>query len=218
MIGVEGGFRTTFLDNRLALRGAGFYLDYTDIQVVSTTDVVGITVIDNAASAQSIGSEIGVSALPAPGFRVDLDWGLTFAEFTDFTDSPFGDLTGETLPNAPTHTVSLVGDYQRPLGILDGALGPVDGFIRSEYTFTSDFANIVDPGAVTFGPFDNWNLRVGLRAERFVLEAFVENTINDPAATGSVSGVADFLLGDIPTLVDVGQPTRRFGFRASMQF
>ncbi|MEM9960198.1 MAG: TonB-dependent receptor [Pseudomonadota bacterium] len=211
----EAGFRARFLNDRLQLRGSGFYLDYDDIQVTSTTDIVGITVVDNAASARSVGSEIGLTALPIDGLRLDADWGLTFAKFTEFTDSPFGDITGADLPNAPRHTVSVIGDYEHPVDLMP--VRDARAFVRAEYAFTSEFGNLVDPDALTFDSYSLVNFRVGLRSERFEVEAFVENALNNAYGTGSVSGVADFLLGDVPTSVDVGE-TRRFGLRARVLF
>ncbi|MEM8790152.1 MAG: TonB-dependent receptor [Pseudomonadota bacterium] len=212
----EAGFRINLLDNRLQLRGAGFLLDYEDIQVVSTTDVVGITVVDNAAEARSVGAELGFTALPVNGLRVDVDWGLNFAKFTDFSTSPFGDLSGESLPNAPRHTVSVALDYEHPLH--DFVVGNSAAFIRAENAFTSSFSNLVDPDSLVFDGRNLLNFRVGLRGESFEFEAFVENALNEAVVTGTVSGIADFLLGDsVETNVDI-QETRQFGVRARVLF
>ncbi|MEM7060821.1 MAG: TonB-dependent receptor [Pseudomonadota bacterium] len=211
----EAGFRASFLDEQLQVRGSGFFLDYDDIQVTSTTSIVGITVIDNAASARSVGAELGFTARPLDGLTFNADWGLTFAKFTDYQTSPFGDLTGNTLPNAPRHTLALAVDYQHPLGLLLG--NQANGFVRSEFNYTSGFSNLIDPTAMTFDGHNILNFRAGLRADEFEIEAFVENALNDAIIAGSVSGIADFLLGDVPTVVDISG-SREFGVRARVKF
>ncbi|MEM9783639.1 MAG: TonB-dependent receptor, partial [Pseudomonadota bacterium] len=67
----EAGFRARFLENRLQLRANGFFLDYDDVQVTSTTDQIGILIVDNAAAARSVGSEIGITVVPVTGLRAD---------------------------------------------------------------------------------------------------------------------------------------------------
>ncbi|MEM9011157.1 MAG: TonB-dependent receptor [Pseudomonadota bacterium] len=211
---VEGGFRARFFDGRLAVSGSGYFLDYDDIQV-STVEVVGpaaVFTIDNAASARSVGSEIAIAAAPIDGLRIDAVMGLNFSTFTDFADSPFGDLTGTRLPNAPVHTFSITADYQHPEELLPG----LDGFARVEYNFRSSFANLLDPDLVTFDGFDVLTFRAGLRGERVEVEAFVENALDEVFATGSTSLVAAGLVG-APVNVDVGA-TRRFGLRAKLLF
>ena len=168
-------------------------------------------IVDNAAEARSIGAEIGISALPIDALRIDTQIGINFTEFTDYRDSPFGDLTDTRLPNAPVHTLSIVADYEHPREILLGARG----FVRAEYSFRSKFKDDLDPDAISFDGFDVLNLRLGLRAERFTLEAFVENALDEVYATGTAAGVVTDFGG--PTIVEVG-PTRRFGIRGRVRF
>ncbi|MEM9011158.1 MAG: TonB-dependent receptor [Pseudomonadota bacterium] len=210
----EAGFRARFFDGRLAISGSGYLLDYEDIQVSisEVVDLVTVLTVDNAASARSVGSEIGIAAAPIDGLRIDAQMGLNFSKFTDFTDSPFGDLTGTRLPAAPVHTLSVTADYQHPQDLLPG----IQGFVRAEYTFRSSFANLLDPDLLTFDGFDVLTFRTGIRGERVELEAFVENALDSVFPTGSTSLVAAGLVG-APVNVDVG-PTRRFGLRAKLLF
>ena len=209
----EGGFRASLFDNRLLVNGSGYLLDYEDIQVSLTETVGSLTtvVVDNAAEARSVGAEIGISALPIESLRIDTQIGINFAKFTDYPDSPFGDLTDRRLPNAPVHTFSIAGDYEHPREILPGARG----FLRAEYSLRTSFNDNLDPDARGFDGFDLLNLRLGLRAERFAFEAFVENALDEIYATGRTGGLATSF--GAPTIVDVG-PTRRFGVRARLQF
>ncbi len=207
----EGGFRASLFDDRLRVNGSGFLIDYDDIQVSSeeTSGGVAEVVTSNAAGARSVGAEIGISTQPLEGLRIDAQNGLTFAKYTDFTDSPQGDLTGTRLPLAPVHTVSIVGDYEHPREILPDARG----FLRVEYSYRSSFTADLRQDNLTLDGFDIVNLRLGLRGERFGVEAFVENALDERYATNTAAGA--FGIG--PANVIAGPP-RHFGVRARLRF
>ena len=206
----EGGFRASLFDDRLLVNGSGFLIDYDDIQVNAFDTVGGVTdsVIGNAAGARSVGAEIGISAQPFEGLRIDAQNGLTFAKYTDFTDAPEGDLTDTRLPLAPVHTVSIVGDYEHPREILPDARG----FLRVEYSYRSSFTADTSQDNITLDGFDIVNLRLGLRGERFGVEAFVENALDERYATNTTRA-----FGGGPVVVFAGPP-RHFGVRARLQF
>ena len=65
--------------------------------------------------------------------------------------------------------------------------------------------------------YDLFNLRLGLRADCFDIEGFVENLFNEKYATGAIGSVAIRQSFGVSDVVDVG-PTRRFGVRARMRF
>ena len=210
----EAGFRARFFDDRLQLSGSGYYLDYDDIQVVSFQVVNGVPLetVENAATARSVGAEIGLALRPLDGLTIETQTGLNFSKFTDFEDSPFGDLSGERLPNAPRYTLSVVGDYEHPDEVLPGATA----FGRVEYSYRSATDILLNPAETSADGFGLLNFRVGLRGERFSLEGFVENALNteavvaaSPIATASFTGAGQEL---------VIEPTRRFGLRARIEF
>lgn len=218
---LEAGFSAQFFDDRLALRGSGFFIDYNDIQVAAVVpSASAVTVVTtNAATARSFGTELGITALPFKGLRLSSDIGLNFATFTDFDDAPDfdadgapDDLTGTTLPNAPRTTFSFVGDYEHPKPLI-GDMAP---FIRAEYTRTGEFTNILNPDIGVLDSYDLVNFRLGLRSDDLLFEGFVENALNEVYATGTVSFGAAAIAG-VPFNLDV-QPTRRFGVRLRKEF
>ncbi|MEM6277581.1 MAG: TonB-dependent receptor [Pseudomonadota bacterium] len=217
-INYEGGFRSSWFDDRLVVNGSGFALFYNDIQVnafIPTGDGgPAVATIANAAEARSIGAEISIQARPVEGLFVGIDYGLAKTNFVDFIDPSVGSLSGSQLPNAPVHTLSIIAEYQHPV-----ANDFADAFIRWEYNYTSDFFNTITdvvPGGDTFGDRNVVNLRVGLRADRFEVEAFAENLFNEFYQTGETSDIAASLFG-LPQNGEVG-PTRRFGVRARVLF
>ena len=172
-INYEGGIKSSWFDDRLFVNVSGFALFYDDLQVseiVVVDPTTNLVAIDNAASARSIGGELEVVALPLDGLQLNFNYGYADARFTDYEDAPNGDLSGERLPNASRHSLSLVADYSHPV-LNDLA----DAYIRAEYSYISDFKNVTSPFRPQFDGYDVLNLRLGLRGDSFDLEAFVEN-------------------------------------------
>lgn len=212
VINYEGGFRASFLDNRVDVSGTGFALFYDDIQITSVL-APGVVAIGNAGKARSIGSEISINARPLDGLSVGLGYGLALTRFTDFDDASVGgvttDLTGERLPNAPVNTFRFTMDYAQPV-LAERA----DAFLRVEHSYTSD-APVTDSAT----PFESGsearnlvNLRTGFRAENWELEFFVENLFD---ARFRVGANATALPGVIAP--EIGD-TRRFGARGKIRF
>lgn len=213
-INYEGGFKSRWFHDRLFVNASGFALFYDDIQVIQRLNLSGFdaTAIDNAASARSLGAELEVAALPVEGLQLNLAYGFVDARFTDYEDAPGGDLTDERLPNAPRHTLSLVADYAYP--VLDDF---ADAYVRTEYSYTSSFTTTADADREFLDAFDVLNLRLGLRADRFDVEVFVENLFDEKYITGTTGG------GSLAPVLGVSPPfevgsTRRFGVRARVRF
>ncbi|MEM0944265.1 MAG: TonB-dependent receptor, partial [Pseudomonadota bacterium] len=137
-INYEGGFRSSWFDGKLNVNGSGFATFYKDLQTFTNVPTVTlpISIIDNAAKARSIGTEISIQARPVDGLFLGADYGLALTRFVEFADSLVGDITGERLPNAPVHSFSLIGEYAHPI-----LQNRADAFLRGEYSYTSDFFN-----------------------------------------------------------------------------
>ena len=213
-VNYEAGVKSSWLDGRLSVNASGFALFYEDIQVLQSVSLSGFdgTATGNAAEARSLGAELSVAALPVEGLQLNLAYGFADARFTDYEDAPGGDLTGKRLPNAPRHTLSLVADYAYP--VLDDF---ADAFVRTEYSYTSGFATIAAVDREVFDSRDVLNLRLGLRADRFDLEAFVENVFDEKYVTGTTGASQLAPALGVSEPLEVGT-TRRFGLRARMRF
>ncbi|MEM7214748.1 MAG: TonB-dependent receptor [Pseudomonadota bacterium] len=223
----EVGLKSSWMDGRLLINASAFYIEYEDIQVLTAQPIAGPGAVmtlfftDNAAEARSVGGEIGITYFPIDGLMIDAQLGLTFAEFTDYSDSaiidpmtgmPGFDLTGFTLPNAPEQTLSVVVEYEHPEPIILNA----NPFIRGEYTYRSDFTTSVNPFNAPFDGFDLFNLRAGLRGETFEFSVFAENLFDEIYATGTSSSGAAAFVGGVPNF-DIGE-RRRVGVIGKFTF
>lgn len=227
----EIGFRSSLLENTLILSASAFYIDYDDIQLViaglqpaapGSPLNLPVSTVQNAGSARSVGAEIGVNYTPFDGLVIDAKLGLLSAEFAeDVTQINAAGAVeilaqeGDNLPNAPDTTFSIVVDYelQEPVPGLDAY-----PFIRGEYSYRSDFTNLVNTNSVDLDGFDLFNLRAGLRSDTFEITAFAENLFDEIYATGTTSVGAAGLLTTAPDVnLDIGA-RRRYGVIGKFKF
>ncbi|MEM8790950.1 MAG: TonB-dependent receptor [Pseudomonadota bacterium] len=208
----EGGVRGSFFDDRLFVSASGFLLNVDDFQTTVFTDIAGVTFVAvGNADARSVGAEVQLVARPIDGLTLSANYGYLDAEFTDFTDSPEGDLTGTRLPASPEHTVNVSAEYAHPVDALFA-----DAFIRGEFTYQTDFLDA--PGTVLpeLDEFGFFNLRAGLRGDDFQVTIFVENLLDEGYATSAALPVIPGLPG--AETVGVAGPERRFGISGKWFF
>ncbi len=114
----EVGSKTQWLDNRLLINGAVFYMDLDHMQVDEAVTPVYI-VTTNAAKATGYGSEIEIQARISKGFTLTGSFGYTHIEFDEFADA-LGDYKGNKNPYAPEYTFSIGGQYRMENGVYMG--------------------------------------------------------------------------------------------------
>jgi iron complex outermembrane receptor protein len=147
----EAGVKSTMLGRRLRVNLAGFYYDYTGLQVGK---VRGTTlVLENAATARIYGLEAEVRANVGPRIELNANGAWLHARFKDYISGdparPFGDgttvdpdtggaafnLSGNTLSQSPNFTFNAGAQYNLPTGIGDFSLrGEVIWRDRTYYT------------------------------------------------------------------------------------
>ena len=134
----ELGWKSEWLDNRLRVNGAIFYLDYTDRQVAQFEAGSGgaSTKIVNAGEQAVDGFELDIVAVPYNGVTAMLSYGYNHAVFKKFvtglqdpvTGFPVQDAGGAvvadattdpragtlTVPFSPLHTGSLILRWELP--------------------------------------------------------------------------------------------------------
>ena len=171
----EIGANATWLDGMMVGRASAFYLDFNDIQAVFfTPGGLFETITTNGAAARIYGAEFDVSVFPTAALSFNFNLGLLDTEFTDFADSPQGDLTGNSLPYAPAVNLSAVGEYRHPIS------GALDGFFRAEYSYRSDQEGRNNNNPVELQPaYDLLNLRFGVATSNFEFEIYGENVLDE---------------------------------------
>ena len=105
----ELGAKTGWLDNRLVLNGALFYMDWQDVQVAvpGLNPVIESTI--NAGAAHTSGVELELRFQPSSGFAFGASGGWILEAETD-EDSPFGP-AGTELNDVPEYNANLFIQY-----------------------------------------------------------------------------------------------------------
>lgn len=126
----EVGAKTQFFDRRATLNVAGFWYDYSDIQVRSTIGV-GLTRVDNAASATLKGIEASFDLTPLDGLSLGVQATYLHARYGDFCQPISGgdpqamdplcspglaDRSGNRLNLAPTWSGGINAGYETEVG------------------------------------------------------------------------------------------------------
>lgn len=151
----ELGWKSDFLDHRLRVNGALFYLDYDDRQVTQLVAGAGgaSSVVVNAGKSTAQGLELEISAALSEGLSMQLSYGYTEIKFKDFVTSLADPVTGFTIAenvdlssdprattfepvNSPKNMGSLAFDYEFPAqswGTLSARLAATysDGYVNN---------------------------------------------------------------------------------------
>ena len=122
----EAGLKTTLLDGAFRANLAGFYYDYSDLQVGKVQNQ--LVVLENAATARIYGVEGEITARPVRDLTLSLNASWLHARFRDYvtadqarpagdgrtrdeSGAPAFDLSGNTLPQSPNYTVDVAAEY-----------------------------------------------------------------------------------------------------------
>jgi iron complex outermembrane receptor protein len=168
----EGGAKTMWLSDRLAVNASVFYLRWRDMQVNSPNPFVpGQFFIENAAGATSKGVEVEFNARLAANCDVFGGLGVTNARFGDGSLSSGVVVDGNRLSNAPRYTADIGGQYSVALPRRTSA------YVRAEVTFRGayhyDDANTEEQEAYSLA-----NFRAGIRGRLLFAEVWTRNAFD----------------------------------------
>jgi iron complex outermembrane receptor protein len=160
----EVGFKSQWLNQRLRFNAAGFYSDYTDMQIsVSrfSPDTGTQTIISNAGSSEIWGGEFEVAAVPLRGLEVTASYALIDPKYKEWLDQKF-DASNKpvfgpdgqpvledvkdrrSFPYAPKHQASFGLGYTAPPTASGVFSAHLDVYWQDKVTF---IANDDTPGA-----------------------------------------------------------------------
>ncbi|MCT2532099.1 TonB-dependent receptor [SAR92 clade bacterium H231] len=170
----ELGTKTTWLDGRLGLNGAIFYMDYTDYQVLTNVasgtlpdgTTLFTSIFDNAAALTSQGVELEIVAAPTEGLRITsgiayLD--ATFDKYEGASDPEFGivDASGNQNPISPEWTFNLAIDYERELSNVGSLVANLNYDYKDRFFSGGNLTNHPDGVSPSLGRLGG---RIGFRS------------------------------------------------------
>jgi iron complex outermembrane receptor protein len=231
----EAGLKTTLADGMFRANIAGFYYNYSDLQVGKVQGQ--LVVLENAATARIYGLEGEFVARPVPDLSLSVNASWLHARFRSYTTAdqarPSGDgatfvnasgvpvaagtpgavpafnLSGNTLPQSPNYTISLAAEYAFHLP--KGTLTVRGESNWSDRVYFSPFnrAPVSQPAYSLQNAFVSYD-----NGENWRLSAFIKNIANKTIlASGQV---ATSLLGS--PVIGFVQPPRTFGATVGYRF
>ena len=234
----ELGVKGQFLDRKLSVNLAGFYLDYQNLQRAQSFFVSGqqISITGNIDKTEIYGLELESVYRPINDLNLFANVGYSHSEIKKYPGALLPDGLGNTfvadvsnvpLPLAPQWTVSGGGQYDHPLS------GSLTGFVAAEVQYRSEQifnlagrANLAtaDPDDGAYDPANpffqlssqtNVNLRAGVRGgERWTLTARVYNLLDASYVNGVDGGGGGFVRSRFLTL----SPPRTFSAEFRVNF
>ncbi len=201
----EIGFRNESADRRFALDVAGYFIDWSDIQLVGTRN--GISIRTNAGGATVTGVEASLTARPLRG--------LTMIGSVNYQDAHLDDATpdisgakDERLPNSPDLMASLSADYVLGTASWRPSIGLTARHI-SERTSGYD-AGTGARKQYHLPAYSMLDVRGGFTLNAVDFQLYVRNVLDKRAQLSAYTTYG-------PPLVTVAQP-RTIGLMATMSF
>ena len=175
----EVGYKVASVGNKLRLAASAFLIQWQSLQFFNL--VAPFTYArQNVGNAHSTGIELEASTIPVKGLQVDASIGLNATEYQNFTlkrvDYGTGKETatvvsGNTLSNAPGHTLFLGVQYVTPL--TRALTATLRGEMRRLGSYYTDIQNTLQQPAYTL-----LNARAGLTRGQVSLFVWGQNLTN----------------------------------------
>ena len=223
----EIGWKATWLGGRARTTLALYYDEWLNGQVGNSIPVVAdgvanlINIVLNNGTAELRGIEFEGQFQATENLTLAATYGLNDTEVKSFVCGDcnlvygsFEGVVGNELPSAPRVTWNVSGQYE------DNLMGDWDWYGRVDWAHQgsryTDFSNIAKTS-----PYDNVNVRIGVRSPSLSVEAFVQNALDhDEFIQGSLGvDLFTFIRGPNKNEVRVSAPIpRTFGIRLAYNF
>jgi len=186
----ELGLRTGNADGSFTFDVAAYFLDWEDIQLLTTvvTPTAVYNVNANGGTAESQGIEFTATARTEDGLSFSLAGAYTDAELTEDTDPAVGGFDGDQLPFVPEWTFAIGGDYEWSVS------GDATAYVGAQVAYTgertagfADRVELTDPTSPLreLDSYTTIDLRAGLLRNNWSLELYAKNL-------GDEEGITDY--------------------------
>lgn len=201
----ELGLKSSWLDNRLIMNTAAFYIDWKDQQVIQLLPTGAETSFRNAGESHSQGFEVEMIARPTEGLDLIAGFGYTDAKFDEYKDTIAGtDYKDNRTPLTPRYTYNLAAQYRHPL------TGSIDIFGRVDVNGVGkSYWN--DANTLKQDPYELVNARLGFETDHFEVYLWAKNIFD-----AEYEAIA-FEFPGFPPLAQAGDP-QIFGITLTGRF
>jgi outer membrane receptor protein involved in Fe transport len=174
----ELGAKTQWIDHRLTVNGAVYYIDWSNIQQTIALPTCGFVFTGNFGTASSKGAEFEMNYEPTAALKLGLSFSYNDAKLTSTVPGAQGQ-AGETLEYAPKWSGAAFAEYTRDIN------SDTSAYLRGDFNTTShEFANFNTQSAYRdIGGYSLLNLRLGVKHHAWRGGLFVSNALDKHAQT-----------------------------------
>jgi iron complex outermembrane receptor protein len=184
----EVGLKSNFWGGRASVDVDAFYIDWSNIQLLSQATFVYYV---NGKSATSEGVEFTGTVVPVDGLTLTGTFAYTDA-YLNAAVPLLGAAAGEPLTNTPKFSGSLIGEYRRP--IAEDWVGVMGGRYSYVGDRTSSYNGSTTVPQFILRSYSMIDLHVGVEHDRYRLTVFVHNAGN---VAGQVSAYSAYGYSDV---------------------
>ena len=179
----EIGAKLSLLDNRLQVNASIYNIDWNGIPIrvfpgklpEQEEQICFDGVVVNVAEASSQGFELETRYQVSSDFTVNFSGAYTSVELAK--DTPvLGAINGDRLPGTPEYNLNLSFEY-------DFEISGNPSYLRSSYSYVSDFYKQVGEKGDRGGDYGQVNLSLGVALGQFNVDLFADNLTNEDALT-----------------------------------
>lgn len=173
----EIGFKTAFADHRLIVNGAGYEMDWNNIQQNLNLGSCGYSTTVNSGSARSVGFELEMSAMPMNGLELNVSTSMSNAYLTG-NAAAVGAVPGDPVLDVAKWHASSGITYTRPVR------AGYDGYAHADYQYTGPMISGYQFGTPELDyayhqpGYSITNVRFGVRHNGWDVALFMENATN----------------------------------------
>lgn len=175
----EVGSKNTWLDGRLVVNSALFFIKWDDIQVPGVINGVQQRWITNAGKAESKGGEVEFVARPTEALSIS---GTVSYVDAALSEAAIGQPSGTKLPQVADWKYALAVQYMFPVG------NGLNARLRADYSYMDDQPQNLSRTSPMNPSYELVNLRAVLEAATWSAELFVDNLFDEYASLGIDAG------------------------------
>jgi outer membrane receptor protein involved in Fe transport len=174
----ELGAKTEWLEHRLTMNGAVYYIDWKNIQQNITLPTCGFGFVGNFGKASSKGGEFEMNYNPTRQLKLTLSFSYNEAKLTSTIPGAAGQ-AGQTLEYAPRWMGATSAEYTRAID------ADTSAYLRGDFSFTSREDTSYNSQSIYYNiaGYSLLNLRLGMKHLRWSGGLFVTNALDKRAET-----------------------------------
>jgi iron complex outermembrane recepter protein len=174
----ELGAKTEWLEHRLTMNGAVYYIDWTNIQQNITLPTCGFGFVGNFGKASSKGTEFEINYAPVKVLKLSLSLAYNEAKLTSTVPGAAGE-AGQSLEYAPRWMGAASAEYTRAID------ADTSAYLRVDFNSTTrEYANYNDQSIYhNIAGYSLLNLRFGVERMGWTCSLFVTNALDRQAET-----------------------------------